>query len=238
MPQRTWAIAILIFLLLLTALACTVPGLRPSTPAATPTPLGDTLTFNIPTYTYNLEPNSFVPGTGLRYIGRSDDAFQVSIDGLPATKRIGDSFLWNGLLAPGVFANYHLRLTTAVLGVLPVVGPVEIIVLNPQPIEQPITAEPPNALHFGNVIINYAIPAGYPLPGTTIVYSGLVTQSDGTRLAQLSGLGGYPYLAFGDSLVWTGRLRNNVVVRYNLRAARIDDNGLNLAGTADLWISQ
>lgn len=237
MLQRTWAIPGMILLLLLTALACTVPGLRPSGPDATPTPPGDTISFSIPTYTYNLEPNSSVPGTGLRYIGRTDDAFQVSIDGLPATKRIGDSFIWSGILAPGVSATYNLRLTTAVFGALPVIGSVEIVILNPQPVEQPLTAEPTATLHFGNIVVNYPVPVGYQVPGTTLVYSGMVTQSGGTQLAQLSGLAGYPYLALGDSLVWTGRLRNNVIIRYNLRAASMDADSLRLAGTADLWIS-
>jgi hypothetical protein len=36
--------------------------------------------------------------------------------------------------------------------------------------------------------------------------------------------------------VWTGRLRDNVVVRYNLRALSFNERALHLVGTGDLWI--
>lgn len=239
MRQQTRAIVATILLLALSAFACTVPSLGPSEPGATPTPLGDTITFFLPAYTYNLEPGETVPGTRLHYVGRSGDAYEVRIDGLLARKQTGDSFIWNGVLAPGVYANYNLRLTTAVFGALPVAGSVKIVVFNPEPVELNATPNLDNAFHYSNIVVNHVIPAGRSIPGTTLVYEGVVTQGEGdatSRLAQLSGLNGYPYLALGDSLTWTGRLRGNVIVRYNLRVAAIDEDNLRLAGTADLWI--
>ena len=229
-----------LLILTLTVLACTIPGRDPSGPAPTPTPLGDTLTFKIPVYTYNLEPGSIVPGTQLEYVGRDEGIFNVKIDGLPASKRTGDSFIWNGIMAPGVHGSYNLRITTAILGGLPVGGPVDITIFNPDPIERPNT--PLNEeifLNFNNLFVDYQVPAGRQIPGSTLIFEGLVTQGEGeqaTQLAQLSGLTGYPYLALGDSLVWMGNLRENVVIRYNLRALAVNENGLRLDGTAELWI--
>jgi hypothetical protein len=78
------------------------------------------------------------------------------------------------------------------------------------------------------------------VPGSTIVYETTVTQGEGqqaTELARLSGTSGYPYLALGDSLVWTGRVRENVYVRYSMRVTTLNEYGLRLSGTAELWIS-
>lgn len=223
-------------LLALVALACVVPGTRSPVAAITPTPVGDTFTFLVPTYVYSLEPGETVPGTRLHYVGRSDNAYQVTIDGLPAMKRIGDSFNWQGVLAPGVFARYNLRLTTAVFGALPVAGPVEIIIFNPEPVELTTPVEVDTPLHFNAIALTYVVPPGWQVPGTTLLFEGITTQGDG-QMARLAGLTGYPFLALGDSLVWRGKLRDNVNVLYNLRVTEISDTGLRLEGTADLWIT-
>ncbi len=241
MKGRRLAFPGFFLLLALVSLACSVPGCGESEPPPTPTPMGDTLSFLIPAYTMKMEPGDTIPGTGLHYSGRENGAYKVTIDGREATKRIGDSFIWSGVMAPGVYANYNLRLTTAVFGVLPVAGPVEIIVFNPEPIEMPLTADVTAVTpHFDNIVVNYQIPAGRQIPGTTLIYEGVFTQGQGqqaSQLAQLSGLSGYPYLALGDSLVWTGQLRDNVAVRYSLRTTAISEESLSLAGTAELWIS-
>ncbi len=221
--------------------ACTLIGIGGSSPPATATPLGDTLSFTMPAYTISLEPGERVPGTRLEYVGRQGDAYQVSIDGLSATKRTGDSFIWNGVLAPGVNASFNLRLITAVFGPLPVAGPVTITVFNPQPVEQAMPVAVAADLTFNNIVVNYSVPAGRVIPGTTLIYEGMVAQSETNRAslqARLSGLSGYPFLALGDSLLWTGRLRDNVIIRYSLRVASITEQGLRLAGTAELDIIQ
>lgn len=233
-----WAV---IPLLLLSAIACVLPGFGDSTPVATPTPLGDTLTFTVPAYTVNLNPGDTVPGTRLHYVGRSADSYQVLIDGLAATKRSGDSFIWNGVLAPGVHGSYNLRLITALFGPLPVAGTVRITIFNPEPIERAIPSDIAADLSYRNILVSYLIPTGGVIPGSSLVYEGLSTVGEGdqtSQLAQLSGLLGYPYLALGDSLVWTGKMRNNVSIRYSLRVASLNEHGLRLAGTADLWIHQ
>ncbi|MCP4425424.1 MAG: hypothetical protein GY803_13100 [Chloroflexi bacterium] len=241
MKQSRFAFPLFLSALFLTALACAMPEFgTPETPVA-PTPVGDTLSFVIPAYTISLEPGESVPGTRLHYVGREGDAYKMTIDGLEAIKRTGDSFIWSGPLAPGVYANYNLRLTLEVLGKLPVAGPVEILVFNPEPAE--IAAEnvgEKSEAHFDNVLVNYRIPVGRVIPGTPLAYEGLVVGGEGQQsnpMARLSGLSGYPNFALGDSLVWTGRLRDNVAIRYSLRVTAVNEDSLSIAGTAELWIT-
>ncbi len=242
MIRRPFAFLVFVFFLLGAGLACVVPGVGSNDPVPSPTPLGDTLTFSIPVYTNQLEPGDTVPGTRLHYVGRSGDAHQVTIDGLEATKRMGDSFVWNGVLAPGVYANYNLRLATAVLGKLSVAGSVELIIFNPEPSEMSLTpAITGAAAYYDNILVNDLIPPGRFIPGTTLVYEGISTQGEGqqaSQMARLSGLSGYPLLALGDSLVWTGQLRDNVYIRYSLRTMSMNEDGLRLSGKAEMWITK
>ncbi len=238
MQKGNWSLVGFIGLLALVTLACAVPGFDGDKPNATPTAVGDTMYFNIPAYTYQLSPGEAIPGTGLLYKDRQADAYEVSIDGQTTLKRSGDSFYWSGVLAPGVFANYNLRLTTSVFGSMPVAGPVEIIVLNPVPVE--VTSVPinENTMAFSNIVADYTVPVGYTVPGTSLVYEGIEERGQGGQLtdfARLSGTSGYPYLALGDSLVWTGKLHDNIYIRYNLRVTSVKEDNLRLSGTAELW---
>lgn len=222
------------------ALACAPFGLGAARPTVTPTPPGDTISFLIPAYAYNLQPGDTVPGTRLRYIGRQDSAYEVTINDLTALKRGGDSFIWSGIVAPGVYADYNLRITTAVFGGLPVAGPVEITVFNPDPVALATTDPIEAPLYYNNIVVTYQIPVGREVPGTMLVYQGVVEQGEGdqrSQLAELAGIEGYPYLALGDSLLWTGKLRENVTVRFNLRVLSISENNLRVGGTAELWVS-
>ncbi len=224
-------------LLLLTTLACAVPSFStPKGPPATPTPMGNTLTLNVPVYEETLAPGESVPGTRLEYVGKNGNTYDVRIDGLPANKKLGDSFLWGGTIAPGVFANYKLRLGTELLGQLPTAGPVELLIFNPVPIEVETIPTENVQLHFGLIAVKYQMPPGFQIPGSTLTYVGTKMQA-GSELAELSGLSGYPLLATGDSLVWSGRLLDNVYIRYDLRVFEINEYGLTLIGTADLWIT-
>ncbi len=245
MMSKLRIFGILFLLLALPILACSMPTIpfiqAPAalTPEPPPTQTDDTLTLLAPAYAISLEPGETVPGTGLSYIGRSGDAYEVSIDGLNAVKRPGDSFYWSGVIAPGVFANYNLRLTTSLFGGLPVGGPVELVVLFPEAVEVSSTEGLDARYHFGNLILDYKVPIGNAVPGTTLTYEGVEAQGgsdQGNKLARFSGFNGYPFLAVGDSLVWSGRLRDNVMVRYSLRTVSFDEERIHLVGTGDLWI--
>jgi len=235
-----WRLLGWIALLILPTLACAVPGFEQGAPAGTPTPIGDTMYFNIPAFAYNLAPGESVPGAGLQYVDRRGDAYEVKIDGQAALKRTGDSFFWSGVMTPGVFANYNLRLTSSVFGSMPVAGSVEVIVLNPNPVEQSSVPVTENIISLPNVVVDYTVPVGYQIPGTTLVYEGVEERGQGgqtTSFARLSGTISYPFLALGDSLVWTGKLLDNVYVRYNLRVTSLKEDALRLTGTAELWIA-
>jgi hypothetical protein len=239
---------LLVLMLVLPALACqipdysdvpSIPGVVEPTPVGSPTPMGDTISYLAPAFATSLQPGDSVPGTQLTYIGGTDGGYEVSISGKRAIKRTGDSFYWSGVIAPSVFANYNLRLTTGFFGGMPVAGPVEVIILNPEPQQLPLDKDPEAELHLGNIVIDYHVPLNNTVPGTTLVYQGLETQGLGNRsstLARIGGLSGYPNLAVGDSLVWTGILLDNVAVRYNLRTISFDEETIRLVGTGELWI--
>ncbi|MBK8906026.1 MAG: hypothetical protein IPM53_32910 [Anaerolineaceae bacterium] len=226
-----------LLMLLLTTLACTVPGTGSDTPEATPTPEGDAMTFVIPAYTYSLEPGDTVPGSQLVYVGKTGDLHDVKINGEPAQKRVGDSFIWSGVVAPGVYAEYNLRLAPDFLGPLPVAGPVEVSVLNPVPMATIAMPEWPNAIRYNNIVMAHNVPVGWTIPGTTLVYDGVSTQGE-VDSARLTGLTGHPLFALGDSITWIGLLKDNVAIRFTFRVVNFSENSLQLGGTAELLVNR
>jgi hypothetical protein len=234
--QAIVGVATFVLLLGLASIACAfLPDESPTPePTSEPTLPDNILSFLVPLYSTTLEPGERVPGTQMGYVGQSGDTYNVSIDGLQVAKRIGDSFTWRGIVAPGVLARYDLRLSpTFVSDSLLVGGPIELFVFNPVAVELPnIDATSRAVLHFDNMAVDFSVPRGGKVPGTSLVYEGQTEQG-----AQLSGTAGYPYRALGDSLIWIGRLRGNVIVRYNLRISAITEDSLRLIGTADLWVT-
>jgi hypothetical protein len=170
----------------------------------------------------------------LTYVNRDGDVYQVTIDGLAATKRVGDSFNWRGVLAPGVIGNYNLRVSPTILGNnLLTAGQVRLFILNPIAVELANDFQVNQSiLRFSNIGVDYKIPLGGQVPGTNLTFTGFDDQG-----AELSGTSGYPFRSVGDSLFWTGRLRGNVVIRNSLRVVAISDEELHLLGTAELWIT-
>ncbi len=239
MREERKGILLLIIILLLAGSACSVPGFSAATPTPTPEANGF-LNFSVPApgYTITLNPGDRVPGARLEYLGQEGDIYKVRINGQAADKRLGDSFVWSGIIAPGVFAEYNLRLTATLpgFGTLPVTGGVKLTILDWQPVEVVTLPDMSEALRIGNIIIDANVPVGENISASTLVYEGLTTQGT-TTFAQLSGLSGHPYFAQGDSLVWTGQLSDGVYIRYNLRVLTLDENNLRLGGVADLWLT-
>ena len=224
------------------ALACAIPqigGRAEPTPVPAPTPMGDTLILMVPLYRIGLEPGAAVPGAELSYVGQSSGGYDVIIGGLAANKRSGDSFSWQGVVAPGVIANYNLRLTTTLLGRLVAAGPVTLNVFNPLPVATNVVPAESEGLYYNNIAMQYLVPPGRAIPVTTLIYEGIIEPGGPENLAEqmayLSGVEGYPYFAFGDSIGWTGKLRHNVTIRYSFRVVSMDENGLRVAGSAELW---
>ena len=235
--------SLLIFILLISllALACDLPSgvdipvlQRPTpTPSPTPPPPSELLIFRIPAplYTVSLEPGETIAGSRIQYVGRTGDVYQVRIDGQDANKRIADSLFWRGVVAPGALAKYDLRLGTELLGGLVAAGSFEVSILNAEPVLLDNAFQPTGDLHYSGMPVSYQVRVGEMIPGTTMVYEGLRTQG-----AELSGRAGHPYVAAGDSLVYTGQLRENIAVRYNVRVLSLDATILRLDGTAELWL--
>ncbi|VAW43506.1 hypothetical protein MNBD_CHLOROFLEXI01-5228 [hydrothermal vent metagenome] len=227
-----------LLILWLTALACTIPGTGSEAPAATPTPDGDSTVFsNIP-YTVSLESGDIVPGSQLQYVGKTGDLFNVKIDGVPTQKRTADSFFWSGIVAPGVFVNYNLRVAPDIFGPFTVAGPVEVTVLKPMPapLNTNILPDWPDAIQYNNIGLLRNVPTGEVIAGTTLVFEGVSKQGE-VESVQLSGLSGHPLFASGDSITWVGTLRDNVAIRYTFRVVSFSENSLQLAGTAELLVN-
>ncbi len=226
---------ILVFVLL--AAACSLPGRSGSD--ATPTPVGNFLTFSVipPAYTTSMNPGDRIPGAPMEYVGQEGDTYRIRIDGQEALKRVGDSFAWSGVIAPGVYAEFNLRLTSALLGPLPVTGGVTLTILDWQPVATAVLPQLPDALYFSNILLDQNLAVGETMPAATLKYEGVVTEGS-RRLARFSGLTGLTDYAQGDSVTWMGQLRSNVYVRYNLRVISFDEDNVLLGGTAELWFAE
>ncbi|MGH2538614.1 MAG: hypothetical protein ACRDHL_14585 [Candidatus Promineifilaceae bacterium] len=229
-------VALLTAAWLLAGLACafTADGEGPFGGNDEPTPVpGDMLSFSTPLYSASLSPGERVPGTQMVYVGRDGNVYNVSLDGLAAAKRAGDSFAWKGVIAPGVIGNYNLRISpTFISDDILVGGPVEITIFNPIPVELDPSIPLEGPIRFDNLPVEFSVPAGGRVPGATLTYVGQADQG-----AQLGGTSGYPYRALGDSLIWAGRLRGDVSVRYSLRVATLSEDRLRLVGTAEVWVT-
>lgn len=226
-------LSLLIGLLAAPTLACAVPSFNTApTPPPQPTPEGDTLFFSA-SYNAPLEPGTTIAGTRIAYVQTVSDLHEFSIDGLQAYRQVGDSLTWRGLVAPGVFGDYRLRLRGDFLGRLQAEGQVELAVFNPAPVEIPPTQTPAAAIYVEGIPASYYVPQGARIPGTTLIFEGM--RND---VAELSGTAGYPFFAPEDSLLWSGKLRDNVYIRYNLRVSTLNESGLGLTGTAELWATR
>ena len=222
-------------ILFMTSVACAVlPAVVETEETAVAVSSGEILTFKLPISVMTLAPGETIPYTQLTYEGHVGNLYRVLIDNQAAEKRAGDSFRWRGVIAPGITAHYNLRIApTFSPDNMLVGGSVEFGVFNPVPVEMegdPVLAE--ELLHFSNMFVDYTVPIGEIIPGTTISYLGQNEED-----AELSGVAGYPYRAVGDSVTWQGRLRDNTSVRYSMRIVYIKEDSLRLIGTAEMWIN-
>jgi hypothetical protein len=211
-------------------MGCSQLPFRRGTTVTTPVPLGDSLNFTT-VYRANLEPGMAIPGTHLYYVGPHDGGFAVMINGQPTVKQKGDSFNWDGVIAPGVFADYNLRIVTALLGQPFAAGTVNLSILFPFPVDLPTLDTTAFPLSFSGILVQHQVVVMGAVPGTTLTYLG------GSEQGAEFTVSGYRYRADGDSLVWTGQLRENVIARYNLRVGVINPTSVRVGGTVDLWIA-
>lgn len=206
------------------------------TPVPTATPDVSFITFQTDGYRLELTEGELVPGTQLRFIRFDENAgeFLVSIDGRSTLKKSGDSFEWEGVLAPGVLSDFELTLESLTFGEPFTNGRVTLTILNHTPVELDATLPPPPATFvFENLDISYRVPVGRLIPGTQLSYGG--TTDNGARL---NGTAGSPFRRENDSLIWQGRLTENVILRYDLTVSAITETELRLIGTGTIWIDK
>ena len=219
-------------LLLLVTLGCAISdiGATPTPlPRPTATPDGNMIHFTAP-YATVLTPGTSVPGTGIHYQGLENGVYLFSIDGSPSYKQLNDMILWSGVIAPAVIGDYSLTLTSAGGADLFTEGSVYLSVLNPAPLEIPITSLPPPPADFTNMPVAYYVPVGRRVPGTTLTYIG---QQNGAAL--FSGSGTHTSYLPDNSLTWSGRLTDKVLLRYDLVVDSVSDDELALSGFGHLW---
>ena len=172
-----------------------------------------------------------LPGTDIKYIGKTDQGAQMSIGGQSAVKRTLDSLTWHGDVAPGVNVDYSLRILTFDSRSLDTGGTAKVIITSVKPQAMSPTSLPKNALTFRGVV-SYNVPKGKTIPGTTISYEGKTP--DG---AQLGGIEGYAFRQEADSILWTGQLADKVFLGLDLRVVLFNDSSLRTTGTATLYIA-
>ena len=178
----------------------------------------------------NIPAGQTLPGTDIKYVGKTEQGAQMSIGGQTAIKRALDSLTWHGDAAPGVNVSLSLRVLTFDSQSLDAGGTAKVVITSTKPQAVSPTSLPTDALTFKGVV-SYNVSEGKTIPGTTISYEGKTP--DG---AKLGGIEGYALRKQADSILWTGRLADKVFLGLDLRVVLFTDSSLRTTGTATLYI--
>jgi len=178
----------------------------------------------------NIPAGQTLPGTDIKYIGKTEQGAQMSIGGQTAIKRTLDSLTWHGDAAPGVNIDYSLRVLTFDSQSLEAGGTAKVIITSVKPQAVSPTSLPKDAPTFKGVV-SYNVSKGKTIPGTTISYEGKTPNG-----AQLGGIEGYALRNEADSILWTGKLSDKVFLGLDLRVVLFTDTSLRTTGTATLYI--
>ncbi|MGQ9458203.1 MAG: hypothetical protein ACUVS5_07965 [Anaerolineae bacterium] len=192
-----------------------------------PSPQGDGLAYSGP-LEVGVDAGEAIPGTHLRYLGRTEQGAEMLIGDQKAIRKVGDSLDYKGEPVQGVRLTLALRVAWYDEDRLHAVGTVELAVQAPQPLPMPARKESP--LHY-TVPILYWVDRGKAIPGTTVTYQGKTDQG-----ALLGGVEGYPYRKAGDSILWEGRLRDGVWLHLEGRTGLFDEERLQVLGLATVWV--
>ena len=177
-----------------------------------------------------IKRGSDLPGTGIRYLGLSDKGAEILIDDQAAFKQKGDSLGWKGNPVGNVDLNLSLRVLWVTEETIYVGGTAKTTVRAPMPEEVPIPTEPP--VKYSSAPVTYQVKKGDYIPGTLVKYVGKHEEG-----IELSGVEGYPYRKLGDSVVWDGKLLEEVFLQLNVRVLFIASDFINVTGTAALSLT-
>lgn len=171
-----------------------------------------------------------MPGTSIRYVQNTSEGAEFLIADQRAIKKLGDSVLWKGNLGPNLKADLGLRVALIQPEAVQLAGTAALDVQNVQPAAAPF---PENSEIVYRVPVTYNVKKGERIPGTLYTYDGQDAQ--GARIGGLPS-GDFPYRQVADSLVWTGRLAEGVMLRLDLRVLFFTDQSLQVAGFATLAV--
>lgn len=213
-PKRWLAVVVLLWLAGLVACSGTPPG---------------TLVYGGPTEE-SIAAGSTMPGTSIRYVQKTTEGAEFLIADQRAVKKVGDSVQWKGNYGPNLAADLGLRVALIRPEAVQLAGTVTLNVQNVQPAA---ASFPENPQIVYRVPVTYNVKQGERIPGTQYTYEGHDDQG-----ARIGGLppGEFPYRQVADSLVWTGRLADGVMLRLDLRVVFFTDQSLQLAGIATLAV--
>ena len=207
--------------LALCALLCVLAGCQTQTS-------GGALVYKGPVE-FAVERGEKVPGTDLPLVSIADKTAEFTIDGQRALKKAGDSLDWKGTTGKGAQLDLGLRVLLVSEQSVHLGGTAEITIESPQPQAQAISGDA--GTKFG-MPVTYGVDLGKTIPGTLISYQG----KDEEKGAKFGGISDYAYRKMGDSLVWEGKLRDNVKLKLDLRVLFFNESSVRLGGTATLWI--
>lgn len=178
-----------------------------------------------------LRPGDRIAGTDIELVSIGDGNAAFRIAGLNSTRTLGDSLDFDGAW-PGISGvDYSLRLRIYAIagGRVRAAGVHRLVVQNIQPVAQSVS------LTGTTLDIPFAgsATAGGQIKGLTLGYVG-----SHERGAQISGLAAdaYPYYRLGDSITWSGLLRADIPIRYNLRLLFYNENSMQVGGIATIGL--
>ncbi len=169
-----------------------------------------------------------IPGTDIVMLEASKDGAKFKIGGQVASKLNGDSVDWKGKVADGVTMNLHYRVAWLGDKSARLIGTVTLDISG---------VDPKQASWNGNSKLKFTLPVTYfvkkgdDIPGTTLSYKGKTEKG-----AEIGGVEGYPYRKMADSIVWTGKLRDNVYLKLVSRIGLYDGSRLQVIGLATIGI--
>ena len=213
------------------ALAGHSQGLLPSDPVASmfPEPRTDQLHLRgINRDTIQL--GGKMPGTDLTLTEiRDADAVFTKPGGATAVRRFGDSVKFDGPWAqvPGTDYNVSGRIIRINPGEVHVVSVYSITIANTAPASAPLTITPGTSY-----TLMLRARADAPIRGTTLYYRGRADNGD----AKVEGLDDDSWGQFSamDSIRWSGLLRDDLAVSYNMRILFFTDSDIYLGGIVQL----
>lgn len=202
------------------------------TPNATPTPLTNLLELSAPNTRIILAQNEATQNAKVVYLGRTESRYSVQIDQQLNEKRVGDSVIWDSFIAPGVSAEYEMRIAdNGDSDDLALGGTVDLLVFNPRP-NPALNADIfPTDLSY-EADIDYVVPMGQMVPGTTWRYVGL----DANGRIQFEGERGVTLYTQGDGLFWRGWINPAVFGDYELTIIQANADQVRVTGVADIII--